>query len=72
MKTITITSLTGVGPYFVYLCDQNMNNCIYISIINDNDIEYTFTVPVSYASIPTLGVKLIDSTGCEITSTISI
>jgi hypothetical protein len=71
-KTITITNLSGVEPYVVNLCDENYNGCVYIDLIYDYDIEYTFSVPSSFLNLTTLGVKLVDSNGCQIKNTISL
>ena len=71
MKQVTITNLTGSQPYSIYICNNTFTNCMYYAQINDSDIPYTFLVPSNYQSLTSVGVKAIDSKGCEIKNTLT-
>ena len=61
---ITINSLTGTSPYDVYICDNLLSNCVYISTINLT--PYEFDVPAPLDAQSELCVKVVDSNGCII------
>jgi hypothetical protein len=69
-KQITITNLTGAEPYSISLCDNTFTNCIYIGLIYNADIPYSFLVPTSYLPLTQVGVKAIDVNGCVIQDTV--
>ena len=71
-KQVTITSLNGMGPYIVYLCDNTYSGCVYIDSINNSSIPYSFLVPTLFASLPQVGVKVVDSNGCVVQNTVNI
>jgi hypothetical protein len=70
-KQITIDTLVGAEPYYVYLCD-NTNFCMYIDTIYNSDIPYSFLVPSNFLSQSQVTVKAIDSNGCNIINTVNI
>jgi hypothetical protein len=70
-KQITIDTLVGAEPYYIYLCD-NTNICMYIDTIYDIDVPYSFLVPSNFLSQSQVTVKAIDSNGCNIINTVNI
>ena len=62
---VTIESLTGTSPYDVYICDDSLSGCVYISTISS--APYIFDVPAPLDVQTELCVKVIDTNGCEIT-----
>lgn len=71
-KLVTITTLVGTSPFDVYLCDNTYNNCIYIDTIITSEIPFSFTVPTSFESLTTVGVKVIDDVNCTIKNIVNI
>ena len=69
---ITITSITGITPYDVYVCDTSYTTCIYVSTINSGDLPYSFMIPSIFFSFTDFVVKVIDDNDCVITENISI
>jgi hypothetical protein len=63
---ITInTIISGTSPYDVWVCDKCgvLGTCQYINTIYS--VPYSFTLPISFESMNTYVVKIIDSNGCE-------
>ena len=69
---ITITSITGISPYDVYVCDTGYTTCIYVSTINSGNLPYSFMIPSIFSSFTDFVVKVIDDNDCVITENISI
>jgi hypothetical protein len=64
MTQITINSVIGfVPPFSGYACNVYGNSCYYMGEINT--IPETITLPSQFDLVPAIGLKLIDSTGCE-------
>ena len=64
MTNLTINSITGlVPPFSGYACDVYGNQCVYIGQITVTPV--TITLPPQFDTAPAIGLKLIDSTGCE-------
>jgi hypothetical protein len=64
MTNLTINSITGlVPPYSGFACDVYGNQCVYIGQITVTPV--TITLPPQFDTAPAIGLKLIDSTGCE-------
>ena len=67
MSTIEINGITGVTlPYDVYVCDVYGNQCVLVSTI-DSTVPpvITITLPSQFDSAPAVGLKIIDSIGCQ-------
>jgi hypothetical protein len=62
---ITINSTTGTLPLNVWLCDScNVGaTCVYLDTINS--LPITLTIPATYESYVSYGIKFVDSLGCE-------
>ena len=64
MIEITIQDITGATPYNIYLCDELLDECFWISEVNS--FPYTFIVPPPFNTLEIFCVKAIDSNNCEI------
>jgi hypothetical protein len=69
---ITITSITGISPYDVYVCDTGYTTCVYVSTINSGNLPYSFMIPSIFSSLTSFVVKVIDDNECVITENINI
>jgi hypothetical protein len=69
---ITISSITGISPYDVYVCDTGYTTCIYVSTINSGNLPYSFMIPSIFSSLTNFVVKVIDDNDCTIIENISI
>lgn len=71
MKQVTITTLTGAEPFTIFLCNSTFTSCMYIDTIYNIDIPYSFLITApNYSTLSEVGVKAIDSNGCEIKDTV--
>lgn len=61
---VTINTLTGTPPYYVYVCDADALNCVYIATINST--PYVFNVPPPLDAQSEVCVKVVDINDCEI------
>jgi hypothetical protein len=69
---ITISSITGISPYDVYVCDTGYTTCIYVSTINSGNLPYSFMIPSIFSSLTNFVVKVIDDNDCTIIENINI
>jgi hypothetical protein len=69
---ITISSITGITPYDVYVCDTGYTTCIYVSTINSGNLPYSFMIPSIFSSLTNFVVKVIDDNDCTIIENINI
>ena len=64
MTNLIINSIVGLlPPYSGYACDVYGNQCVYIGEIITTPV--TITLPPQFDTAPAIGLKLINSTGCE-------
>lgn len=63
---ITIDTITGVPPYYIYLCDTNFDNCVYIDTIDNSDIPYNFQVPPIFEDLQNYVIRFQGDGGCAI------
>jgi hypothetical protein len=61
---VTINTLTGTPPYYVYVCDADALNCVYIATISST--PYVFNVPPPLDAQSEVCVKVVDINDCEI------
>ena len=61
---VTINTLTGTPPYYVYVCDADVLNCVYIATISST--PYVFNVPPPLDAQSEVCVKVVDINDCEI------
>jgi len=68
MTQIQINSITGSAyPYTFYACDVYGNQCVLIATIPSTaTFPLTITLPSQFNGAPAVGIKIIDSTGCEL------
>ena len=68
MTQIQINSITGSAyPYTLYACDVYCNQCVLITTIPSTaTFPLTITLPPQFNGAPAVGIKIIDSTGCEL------
>jgi hypothetical protein len=62
---VVISGVTGQSPYNVYICDENIINCTWISQITSGQIPYTFELPYIFQSYSDFAVKVVDSSNCN-------
>jgi hypothetical protein len=68
--SITISSITGVSPFEVYICQSDGTGCFYID--ETVSIPFSFDIPVPYDTSTSYMVKVIDGDGSVITNTQSL
>jgi hypothetical protein len=69
---ITISGLGGTSPFDVYVCDQTMATCIYVSTITPVSLPYVFEIPSVYSSLTDFVVKIVDSNDCIKTQNVTV
>jgi hypothetical protein len=65
MQIIDITGATGSGPYDIYICDITLTYCYLVASSITIPPTYSVTLPIELEGVFQVGVKLIDSLGCE-------
>jgi hypothetical protein len=68
MTQIQINSITGSAyPYTLYACDVYGNQCVLIATIPSTvTFPLIITLPPQFNGAPAVGLKMIDSVGCEL------
>ena len=61
---ITINSLVGTSDYQIYVCDDPITTCVWITQISG--APYVVTVPPILDGQPSYNLKIVDANGCEI------
>ena len=61
---ITINTISGVQPYDIYICDDPITTCIYISTIST--VPYVFNVPTLLDGQSSYNLKIVDNNGCSV------
>lgn len=61
---ITINTISGVQPYDIYICDDPVTTCIYISTIST--VPYVFNVPTLLDGQSSYNLKIVDNNGCSV------
>lgn len=67
---VTINDISGTTPYDIYICDNPITKCIYIDRINS--IPYQFEIPTIMVKFSEFNLKVVDSSGCEVTTNLSL
>jgi hypothetical protein len=66
---ITINNLSGASPYDIYLCDNPITTCVYIT--TTSTLPYVFDIPSIMESQTSFNLKMIDNNGCEVTQNLT-
>jgi hypothetical protein len=61
---IVISGVTGQSPFNVYVCDDLLTNCSWVSTFTS--IPFSFELPMLYLGETNFAVKLIDFNGCSV------
>ena len=61
---IVISGVTGLSPYNVYVCDDLLTNCSWISSFSS--VPFTFELPMVFLGETDFAVKLVDANGCTV------
>jgi len=65
-RELTIEWITATQGYNVFICDNDLITCVYLSTINDSDLPYSVVIPSPYDTMTNYKIKIVDSNGCEI------
>jgi hypothetical protein len=68
MTQLQINNVTGLTiPYQIYICDVYGNQCVLVAnVLPPQPPTIVITIPSQFNTAPAVGIKLIDSLGCEI------
>lgn len=69
---VTISGITGVTPYDIYICQSGGTGCFYISTITDAQVPYEFDIPAPYDTSNSYMLKLLDNNNCIISGITSV
>ena len=69
---VTISGITGVTPFDIYICQPDGSSCFYIDTIGSGELPYNFDIPVPYDIGTQYMLKAIDNNNCIITGTTSL
>jgi hypothetical protein len=67
---ITLSSVSGLSPFHIYVCDTGFTTCIYVNTVNPIDIPYQITVPSVFSSLSSVVVNVKDSNNCSLNQTV--
>lgn len=72
---VTISGITGVTPYDIYICQSGGTGCFYISTITDSQVSpdpYEFDIPPPYDTSSSYMLKILDNNNCIISGITSV
>ena len=65
-QVIVSSVIGGTFPIFIYACDSFGNNCSLVaSVTSVTPLPYIITLPPQFDTAPAVGLRLVDSTGCD-------
>jgi hypothetical protein len=67
---VTINDISGTTPYDIYICDNPQTQCIYIDRIDS--APYEFEVPTIMLNFSEFTLKIVDSSGCQVTTNLTL
>lgn len=67
---VTINDISGTTPYDIYICDSPETQCIYIDRINTS--PFNFEIPTIMLNFTEFTLKVVDSSGCEVTTNLTL
>ncbi len=62
---VQINSISGTSPFDIYICDINLNLCVFIQTETSPTYPIVITPPATFYGLNQLIVKIIDGNGCE-------
>lgn len=67
MKQVIITNITGLGPtYEIYACNVFGDDCVLLDNLGSTvPPNVNYILPPFFDSVPSIGLKIITSDGCE-------
>lgn len=65
MSQITISGITGIPPYDVYICDTTFSFCSLISGSTTIPPNIDYTLSGVFENVSPVIIKIVDSNGCE-------
>ena len=68
MLILQINGITGgTSPYNLYACDAYGNQCVIFATLTTPipSSGITLNIPSQFNNVPAIGIKIIDSNGCE-------
>ena len=71
MNNVTINNINGNSPYNIFVCDIQQLNCVFVITASTSTLPVTFSVPLVFSSSPQVLVKIIDSSNCILTNTLT-
>lgn len=67
---VTISSVTGLTPYDIFICQSDGTNCFFIS--TQSVFPYSFNIPAPNDTWTSYMLKLVDTNNCIISGITSI
>ena len=61
---IVISGITGQSPFNVFICDDQLTNCSWVSSFSS--VPFSFNLPVIYINESDFAVKITDNNGCSV------
>jgi hypothetical protein len=68
---VTISTVNGTPNYDIYVCDNTLTTCVYLTTLTPAQLPYTFNVPFPYNNLNPVFIRVVDSTGCIINELVS-
>ena len=69
---VTISNITGLTPYDIYICQPDGTSCFYIDTIGNVELPYVFDIPAPYNTGTSYMLRAIDNNNCIITGTTTV
>ena len=64
--SIQINSISGTSPFDIYMCDINLNQCVFIQTETNPTYPIVLTTPNTLVGATSFIIKIIDSNSCSI------
>ena len=62
---VNINSVTGQTPYYIFICNPDGKNCVYMD--ETSSLPFEFEIPSPFNTLSEYQLKLIDGNGKIIT-----
>ena len=67
---VNISSITGVSPYDIFICDTGATSCYYVDTISG--VPYSFQIYPPFDEFDSYLLKIVDSNDCVISGITSV